>query len=95
MAETAPQKSWPSEFKSIATHYADETFEAMGARDGDRFGERRQKPKPRPAKLPPAQPAPTSVRRSSISQQLNDPHAARDAFILSEIFGPPHAHRRR
>ncbi len=95
LAETAPQKSWPSEFKPIPTHYADETFEALGTRDGDRFGQRRRQPKPAPAKLPPAKPAPTSVRRSSISQQLNDPLAARDAFILSEIFGPPHANRRR
>ncbi len=95
LAETAPKKSWPSEFKPIPTHYADETFEAFGARDGDRFGQRRRQPKPPPAKLPPAKPAPISVRRSRIRQQLNDPYAARDAIILSEIFGPPHAHRRR
>ncbi len=95
LAETAPEKSWPSEFKPIPTHYADETFEALGAHDGDRFGQRRPKLKPPPAKLPPAKPAPTSVRRSRIRQQLKDPNAARDAFILSEIFGPPHAHRRR
>ncbi len=95
LAETAPQKSWPSEFKPIPTHYADETFEALDAHDGDRFGQRRQKPKPRPAKLPPAKPAPTGVRLSRIRQQVNDPNAAREAFILSEIFGPPHAHRRR
>lgn len=95
LAETAPQKSWPSEFKPIPTHYADETFEALGAHDGDRFGQKRPKPKPPPAKLPPAKPTSTSVRRSRIRQQLNDPNAARDAFILSEIFGPPHAHRRR
>ena len=108
LAETAPQKSWPSEFKPIPTHYADETFEERPTRDGDRFGQRRQKPKPPPAKPSPTtaakaptpqlttqRQAPTGVRRSRIRQQLKDPNAAREAFILSEIFGPPHAHRRR
>ncbi len=108
LAETAPQKSWPSEFKPIPTHYADETFEERPTRDGDRFGQRRQKPKPPPAKPSPTTAAktptpqrttqrqtPTGVRRSRIRQQLKDPNAAREAFILSEIFGPPHAKRRR
>ncbi len=115
LAETAPKKSWPSEFKPIPTHYADETFEELRTRDGDRFGQRRQKPKPSlPAASPPsAKPsytaaakeqtpklttqrqASTGVRRSRIRQLLNDPNAAREAFILSEIFGPPHAKRRR
>ena len=108
LAETAPQKSWPSEFKPIPTHYADEAFEARPTRDGDRFGQRRQKPKPPPAKPSPTTAAktptpqrttqrqtPTGVRRSRIRQQLKDPNAAREAFILSEIFGPPHVKRRR
>lgn len=107
LAETAPQKSWPSEFKAIPTHFADSDFEELRTRDGDRFGQRPQRPKPTPAKpsqtskRPPSEPSPyqqpTSAedRRSRIRQQLNNPDAAREAFILSEIFGPPHANRRR
>ena len=108
VAETAPQKAWPSEFKPIPTHYADETFEERLTHDGDRFGQRRQKPKPPPAKPSPTtaakaptpqrttqRQAPTGVRRSRIMKQLKDPNAAREAFILSEIFGLPHAKRRR
>lgn len=95
VAETAPQKSWPSEFKPIPTHYADETFEERPTWDGDRFGQRRQKPKPPPARPSTLKQLPTDVRRSRLSQQLKDPKTAQEAFILSEIFGPPHAHRRR
>ena len=103
LAETAPQKSWSSEFRPIPSHYADETFEELPTRDGDRFGQRRKPSKkssvtPQKASTPqpaPQSQAPTGVRPSRIMQQLNDPNAAREAFILSEIFGLPHALRRR
>lgn len=99
LAETAPKKSWSSEFRPIPTRYADSDFEELRSRDGDRFGQRQQKPTPTPAKPAPVytsrKQAPTGVHRSRIMQQLNDTNAAREAFILSEIFGPPHANRRR
>lgn len=115
LAETAPKKSWSSEFKPIPSHYADSDFEELPTRDGDHFPERRWKPEVRRPTTPPPLPKPsrttaakkplanlprpkqasTGVRRSRILRQLSDPNAAREAFILSEIFGPPHARRRR
>ena len=104
LAETAPKKSWSSEFKAYATHYADSDFEEL-ATEGDRFGESRtQKTSPRPAtKTPPAKknipeptrPISTSVSRSRVMNRLKNPHAAREAFILSEILGPPRVQKRR
>ena len=103
LAETAPQKSWSSEFQAHPTHYADSHFEELTT-DGDRFGQPRTKKKPhRPAlKTPPvkkaiasSKPAPASVGHAALIKQLQDPQSARDAFILSEIFGAPHLRRRR
>ncbi len=103
LAETAPKKSWSSEFKAHETHFADSDFEEFTG-EGDRFGKPRlQKTPPHPAaQKPPVQqpsvefkqPESKSVSRSTVMKQLNDPKAAREAFILSEILGSPRAHRR-
>ena len=101
LAETAPKKSWSSEFQAHPTHYADSHFEELTT-DGDRFGQPRIKQTPRrptsltpPVKKATASPKPASVDRSTLIEQLQDPRSARDAFILSEIFGAPHLRRRR
>ena len=100
LAETAPQKSWPSEFQAYPTHYADSHFEELTT-DGDRFGKPRTRQIPRrPAlKTPPvkktiASPKPAPVDHATLIKQLQDPQSARDAFVLSEIFGRPHPRRR-
>ena len=103
LADLAPKKSWPSEFKAPPRHFADSDFEEFVG-EGDRFGQPRTKTKlPRlPAKVPPVkppiiqptQPASTPVSRSEVMNQLKDPKAARDAFVLSEILGPPRSQKR-
>ncbi len=101
LAETAPKKSWSSEFKRYPTHYADSHFEELTT-DGDRFGQPRTRttthrpaPTTPPAKKTTATPKPAPVDPSTLIKQLQNPQSARDAFILSEIFGRPHMGRRR
>lgn len=106
LAETAPKKSWSSEFQAHPTHYADSEFEEFGG-EGDRFGKPRPtRPTPRPApktkttaaKLPPieaSKAASTNVSRTKVLRQLQNPKAAQEAFILGEILGPPRIRTRR
>lgn len=100
LAETAPAKSWPSEFKQIETHYADETFEELPPTiDGDRFGQQRLRAKPRKApKKKPVIAVPQTAKKTTQAtwaHRLQDPGSARTAFVMSEIFGPPRAMKQR
>lgn len=91
LAETAPKKSWSSEFIEHASRYADAHFE--------------ESPRRMPFVSPPtvstepemplSQSAPASDLQIHLRSQLKDPDAARKAFVMSEIFGAPIAMRRR
>lgn len=97
LMDLAPKRPWPSEFQEIKTHYADEAFEA--ARDGDRFG------KPRTTSKRSTHPAlRTTVQKPPFDEPFGghskpdmkrlDIKTVREAFILSELLGPPRALRR-
>lgn len=91
LADTAPKKSWSSEFIEHAPKYADSRFE-----ESPRHMPFVSSPTPsRERAAPPPQRAPVSDIQLHLRSQLKDPDAARRAFVMSEIFGAPIAMRRR
>ncbi len=96
------------EFKPIPTRYADADFEnqptAFGSgpsihREPATVRARPTRPIPPPAlskQAPePIRSTPAAEGPSRLRRQLQDPRRARAAFVLSEVFGPPHALRKR
>lgn len=90
LADTAPKKSWSSEFIEHPPHYADARFEESPRRMPFVTSPTISK---EPGIAPP-QRAPSDLQ-AHVRSQLRDPDAARKAFVVSEIFGAPVAMRRR
>ncbi len=98
----------PSEFKPVSTRFADAEFEAKPTAFGPAASLHKREPAP-PARTAPARrtPAPGKVLKAKptappesalpadLTRRLRDPQAAREAFVLGEVLGPPRAHRRR
>ncbi|MFQ5570823.1 MAG: hypothetical protein ACE5G0_14160 [Rhodothermales bacterium] len=101
LIDAAAKPTRAGEFKAQPKHYADADFEAL-ATEGDRFGKRRKSPSsrristsPRSTRPGPPSPDPEKILHSSLLLRLQDPSAAQEAFILSEILGLPRALQRR
>lgn len=91
LADTAPKKSWSSEFIEHAPNYADARFEESPRRMpfvSSPTVSRKQE------MAPPQQRVPASDLQLQL-RELRNSDAARKAFVMSEIFGAPLAMRRR
>ena len=91
LIDAAPEASWATEFKERPKHYADADFEALPAHS-DRF----RRPQPRHLIATEAPTAPATDEPSVANEVLNElqsAEAARKAFILGEILGPPRSMR--
>ena len=94
LIDLAAPPEWGDEFKELEKHYSDHEFEAL-PRGVEGYEDPHYR-KPAASRTPSAY---TQVRRPAttpgrVLRKLSTPKAAREAFVLHEILGPPRGLRR-